>query len=360
MKNYSIITLGASGSGKTIFLASLFKVFSTQGKFGFSLDVQDSSKRMALNKIFADLTTGEQWPLGTRNISEWALTAYVNNSGISKVPACKITYVDYKGGLITDVSTKDEENYGGYNNLETYVKEADAVLVILDGQKLLSLMQDRDLTNKVVFRWLNEDLSALMQMVDKCNKYIPVHFIISKWDLLEGSYSLPDVKKRLLNNVPEFYNVVDNRRKVSCPVRLIPVSSLGKGFAALQPDGQMKKLSVNPHPMNVECPLAFALTDKLPNPGSSKQKPFKPTLWDWIVIGFCIALIQPSNGFVLIIAIVYFGFRLLKNKKQRLDEISSSEEAFEQILSKCQEIRKQFNTDFPDSDLAKIPSFKSR
>jgi GTPase SAR1 family protein len=344
MNNYNIITLGPSGSGKTIFLASLFKVFSIQGKYSFSLEIKDPNKRIFMNKIYADLTTGEEWPPGTKNISEWSFTGYkVEKSGISKTPAFLITYVDYKGGLITDVSD-DEITYSGYGDLEAYFKEADVVLVIFDGQKLLSFMQDKDLTNKVVLKWLNKDLPNLMQMVANCNKDTPLHFIISKWDLLEESYSLGDVKNRLLNNVPEFYNVVNNRRKVSCPIRLIPVSSLGKGFAVLQPDGKMKKLSVNPHPMNVEFPLAFALTDKLQN-----QKPFKLTIWEWIFFGLSIVFIQSTNGLSLIAIIVYFGFRLLINNKKT----SPSEVALKQILSKCREIQKQFNTDFPDSDLAK-------
>ena len=322
MNNYSIIALGSSGSGKTIFLASLFKVFSTQGRFGFSLDVQDHAKRIALNKIYADLTTGEEWPPGTKNISEWVLTAYVNNSGGSKIPACKITYVDFKGGILTDVPD-DEGTYGGYDSLETYVKEADVVLAILDGQKLLSFMQDHELTNKFVLRWLHEDLPNLMQMVDSCNKYTAVHFIISKWDLIDESiYSLADVKKRLLDNVREFNNVVENRRKVGYPVRLIPVSSLGKGFARLQSDGQMKKIAVNPHPMNVEFPLAFALTDnfRYQAAGGSGRQPFKLTVWDWIVVGFCIVLTL-AQGLGLIIAVFYFSFRLSTNNQTKTSNI---------------------------------------
>ncbi|MDJ0619723.1 MAG: hypothetical protein QNJ63_23780 [Calothrix sp. MO_192.B10] len=350
MNHYNIITLGPSGSGKTIFLASLFKVFSTQGQFGFSLDIQDHTKRIALNKIYADLTTGEEWPLGTKSISEWVLTGYVNNSGISKIPAFKITYVDYKGGLITDVSA-DEINYSGYDNLKTYLQEADAILAILDGQKLLSFMQEYDFS-KNILRWLNKDLANLMQMVDKCNKYTAVHFIISKWDLIEGKYSLADVKKRLLDSVREFKDVVESRKKVGCPVRLIPVSSLGQGFAVLQSDGQMKKLSVNPHPMNVEFPLAFALTDKLDNkPGIWKRKPLKLTVWDWIIIGFCIVFTFNNVALGLIIAIVYFGIRLLTNNKK--NHPLSSEDALEQSLRKCQELQKQFSAKFPDSDLTK-------
>lgn len=375
MKHYNIITLGPSGSGKTIFLASLYKVFSTQGKFGFSLDVQDPSKRKALNQIYADLTTGEKWPLGTRNISEWVLTSYVKNSELSKISACKITYVDYKGGIITDVST-EEINYGGEDNLKTYVQEADAVLAMLDGQKLLYFMKERDLSNKVVSRWLLEDLPNLMQIVDNdCNKYTPVHFIISKWDLLEGSYSLAEVKNRLLDTVGEFKNVVENRIKVGSSIRLIPVSSIGKNFAVLQPDGQMKKLSVNPHPINVEVPFAFALTDKLDNYNvGSKQKRFKfILLLDLAVFVLCLILISDyfARPLGIFIALIYFGIRLIyylvrrstknkKNNQQRLHETLSSDEAFEQILSKCVEIKNNFNAKFPDSDLTKVSSFKSR
>ncbi|NJN92556.1 MAG: hypothetical protein HC878_20825 [Leptolyngbyaceae cyanobacterium SL_5_14] len=276
--------------------------------------------------------------------------------------------IDYKGGLITDISD-DEGIDGDFDNLETYLEEADAVLVILDGQKLLAFMQSHGSHNehKNVSRWLHQDLPNLMQMVDECNKHTPVHFIISKWDLLEGSYSLVNIKKHLLKAVPEFSNVVQNRRKVGCPVRLIPVSSLGKGFAALQPDGQMKKLSGNPHPMNVEVPLAFALTERLKNQTDRpKQKPFKLTVWDWVMIGFCIitALHEIVRGIGIVVALVYFGFRLLTNNRKRNERLSSStlsnEDAFEKVLSNLQEIQKQFNTNFSSSDLAKISSLNSR
>lgn len=358
MNNYSIIILGPSGSGKSIFLASFYKALSTSGNFGFFIDVQDPTKRISLNKIYADLTTGENWPLGTRNISEWVFTCYVNTPELSKIPACKLTYVDYAGGIITDLSTS-ESNYSDYNDLESYFTTSDAVLAILDGQKLLSCMQDKNSTNKGVLRWLNEDLPNLMQMVAKCKKDTSVHFIISKWDLLEDYYSLAEVRNYLLNTVTEFYNIVGMRKKAGCSVHLIPVSSLGKGFARLQSDGQMKKLSGKiPRPINVEVPFAFALKNKLnKNPSSSKQKTFKLTVVDWVVIGLCLVLI-PVGGLGLIIVIVYFGVRLwTKNKansQQTSSKTLSSEDAFEQILSSCIEITKQFDTDFPDSNLTAI------
>lgn len=38
MENYKILTLGTSGAGKTVFLASMFKALSTQGEEGFPID----------------------------------------------------------------------------------------------------------------------------------------------------------------------------------------------------------------------------------------------------------------------------------------------------------------------------------
>lgn len=125
-------------------------------------------------------------------------------------------------------------------------------------------MQDSALANSDVLVWLQRDLTNLMQLVDKCERHTPVHFIISKWDLLESSYSLLQVRNRLLEKVPEFKNVVHSRNKAGCPIRLIPVSSVGMGFATLQPDGQMKKKpGAIPRPFQVEVPLACVFIDGL-------------------------------------------------------------------------------------------------
>ncbi|MFM6845726.1 MAG: hypothetical protein ACKPKS_18375, partial [Dolichospermum sp.] len=46
-------------------------------------------------------------------------------------------------------------------------------------------------------------------------------------------------------------------------IRLIPVSSVGKGFAEHQTDGSMKKTGKLPKPYNIELPIACILPDKL-------------------------------------------------------------------------------------------------
>ena len=93
---------------------------------------------------------------------------------------------------------------------------------------------------------------------------VPVHFIISKWDLIEnvGGFDLSDVRHKL-NKLEEFKNVVKMRNEAKCPLRLIPVSSVGMDFAFLH-DGVMRKRSgAMPCPFQVEVPLSCVLIDGL-------------------------------------------------------------------------------------------------
>ena len=263
MKNYNIITLGPSGAGKTVFLASLFKALSIQGEHGFFLEVEDSTKQSLLNKTYTELVSGETWPRGTRGeITEWAFTCCVKTKDLSKHPACKFTYLDYAGGLLTNLDM-DKDDGSGFD-FQKAVEKADAVLAILDGLQVLRFMEDNSMSDKGVSIWMQRDMPSVLQLVDDCRRDTPVHFIISKWDLVESKFSLFEVRNRLTEKVPEFKNVVRNRIGAGCPVRLIPVSSVGMGFANLQPEGQMRKISgAVPHPFQVEVPLACVLTDGL-------------------------------------------------------------------------------------------------
>ncbi|KYC42284.1 hypothetical protein WA1_20115 [Scytonema hofmannii PCC 7110] len=261
LKNYKIITLGSSGAGKTVFLASMFKQLSTPGDLGFFLEVEDSQKEKLLTNIYWELASGETWPRGTRGeIAKWTFTCCVNAPNLSKYPVCQFTYIDYAGGLLTDLAAEEEED----NSFDFHkeVPNADAVLVILDGVKILSFMQATDLNQGDVGALLQKDLPIIMRQLNGCKRDTPVHFIISKWDLVESNYSLLAVRNRLLEKVPEFQRIVSNRKEAGCPIRLIPVSSIGMHFATLQPDGRMQKNpGVIPSPFHVEVPLACVLVD---------------------------------------------------------------------------------------------------
>ena len=133
MKTYKIITLGASGSGKTVFLASMFKALSIQGDYTFFLEVEDQARRKRLNAIYTQVITGDSWPQGTKysDVSEWSFNCRVKIPTLETYTACQFTYFDYAGGRLTD-SEEDPE-------FENLIQQASTVLGLLDGQKIYSL-----------------------------------------------------------------------------------------------------------------------------------------------------------------------------------------------------------------------------
>ena len=246
--------LGPRGSGKTVFLSSLYKKLSTQSELGFFLQVDTGEKRKRLNNIYTQVAADEKWPMGTRyaEVSEWTFTCRVQTSDLSIYDACSFTYLDYAGGRITDEA--DEEDAS--SEFDNKFKAADALLVLLDGQKICALIKNE----KIGKVWALNDLRNMIDVMQGSRK--PVHFVISKWDIVEQNYTLEQIRDRLLE-IDEFKNLVKFRNQAGSPVRLIPVSAVGKGFAIPKPDGSMEKTGEFPKPFQVEVPLACILPDMI-------------------------------------------------------------------------------------------------
>ncbi|MEH2053508.1 hypothetical protein [Nostoc sp.] len=252
MNTYTVIMLGPSGSGKTVFLASMYKKLSTQGEHGFFLEVDGAEKRKRLNNIYTQIAVDEKWPKGTTysEISEWTFTCRVQTENLPIYSACKFAYLDYAGGRLTDEMEEEDTAF------ESKLKEADTMLGLLDGQRLSALMRNEKLGKL----WAINDLPSMLSGMQSSDK--PIHFVISKWDILQGNFTLEQIRDRLLQ-IEEFRNLIKLRNKAGTPVRLIPVSAVGMGFAKLQPDGSMAKTGELPQPFHVEVPLACVLPDMI-------------------------------------------------------------------------------------------------
>lgn len=341
MNNYKIITLGTSGAGKTVFLGSLFKQLSTQGEEGFFIKIADFEK-IKLNNIYTEVITGEKWPPGTRNITNWTFTCCVKSYGLDNYyPVCEFTYIDYAGGLLTDTDNNEQIIV----DFQQEVTKADAVLAIIDGLQVYKFMEDKDLCSRDVLVWLIRDLPSIMQLVNQFNKNTPVHFIISKWDLLENCYSLSEVRNRLLEKVPEFNDVVCNRKKAGCPIRLIPVSSIGKEFATLQPDGSMKKNpGAIPKPFQVEIPLVCALIDRVKAYINSLEQDKEDIPKADISKYYFVFLTRLIQSFLN-------AETLLQNKEERLKEVKNDRTALNYLAGVFLESLQKFEKDFPEANL---------
>jgi hypothetical protein len=252
MYSYQIMMLGPRGSGKTVYLGSLFQKLSTQGEWEFFLET-DSEKCKKLNKIYAEVATGTKWPSATqtKEVSQWDFTCRVEISS-TRYSACQFVYVDYAGGRITD---DEMENNSEFNE---QLHRSDILLGLLDGAKICALMKDEDQG----LYWLINELKNIIDIMMIAGEK-PIHFVISKWDVVESSgYSLTQVKRKLLDSSEPFSNLVRNRKQKNTTTRLIPVSSVGQGFAKLSFDGSMEKIRGKlPKPFQVEVPLACVLPD---------------------------------------------------------------------------------------------------
>ncbi|MBD2682541.1 MULTISPECIES: hypothetical protein [Nostoc] len=286
MDNYNVIMIGPSGAGKTVFLASMYKLLSIQrGYTSFFLEV-DPEQRKLLNDKYTQIAGPGEWPAPTqfREISEWYFRVCIENDSFQKFPAFQFTYLDYAGERIVDTRSNEES----VSDFEIKLKNADAILGILDGRKILSLMGDEDDGQVFVLR----ELANILQIIQQTQS--PIHFVLSKWDLLNGKYTLKEIRDRLMDN-DDFRELVKKRGQ-KVPIRLIPVSSVGMGFAELQPDGEMRKIrGAQAKPFQVEIPIACVLPDQLTSQLQKiKEKELKiqsksiesePDLTIWDILG---------------------------------------------------------------------------
>ncbi|MFN7501594.1 MAG: hypothetical protein AN487_19940 [Anabaena sp. CRKS33] len=265
LPTYNVVILGPSGSGKTVFLGSMYHKLSTQGESGFFLAV-DNAERTILNQIYTEVATEETWPEPTQiiNISNWTFTCKIQTPK-GTYSACQFQYTDYAGEILTD--HKDDPTY--IEKFNETIKNADVLLGLIDGSRLLSYIKGERSGTK----WVVRDLANVLDLMQNTDKSI--HFIISKWDLIEDKYTLEEVRNHLLE-IEQFRNIImtrsnnsdinnENNRNDDSKgvVRLIPVSSVGKGFAEQQSDGSMRKTGKLPKPYNIELPIACILPDKL-------------------------------------------------------------------------------------------------
>jgi hypothetical protein len=367
VKTYRILTLGASGSGKTIFLASMFNRLSVQRKgIGFFIQASEDQRKMLVNKFAKVEDPLANWPPGTMadEVSKWNFICVIN-SRKHNYPILKFSYLDYSGGIITD--------HVGDNIIEEKVNEADALLVLLDGQKLLYLMQGKKHTS---LPSLHHDLRHILPVVAQVPSR-PVHFVITKWDLLEGRYSLTYIRKMLMEDARfDFKAIVEQRSKLDIPMRLIPVSALGSGFAKLDEEGRMTKIANTAvKPFQVEIPIACVLIDDFKSAQNSPESHYIDPLLKILIILlnmfkiFGLASEQLISHLSLpveyrislaitnlLLNILHKGIEniddLEDKQKTYLEAVRNKETAMESAIISYHLLMKKFEDQFPESDLS--------
>jgi hypothetical protein len=265
--NFNIVMLGASGAGKTLYLASLHhKLSLLNPDLGFYINT-DSKKALILNSHAATLSNPDAgWPAGTRSLKRWEFACYVN-SYTDKIKAFEFQYIDYAGGTLTDFEENDS-NASQHDQLFASIQDANILLGLLDGEKLIDFMADND--SEKLHRFMSHDLPTILYQMRHAKPNVPVHFVISKWDMVSsfGGFTVADIRNRLLTN-SMVRNFLSYREDVNNSiVRLIPISAIGLNKASYQRDQQSGRvLTVREtdeiDPYNVTVPLSYVLGDSI-------------------------------------------------------------------------------------------------
>ena len=252
MRTINVHALGPSGSGKTVFMAAMYRQLRIKGADADFFLKTDHATSVHMNSVFnAVANPQEEWPASTRVANEWEFGLTVTTPAGDFEPL-KMKYVDYPGLILTAPRAAEDERY---QHVIEQLKSAHALLVLLDGAGVLACLRGEPHGR----RFLDFELSSSLEIVQQTR--CPVHFAVTKWDLLEGGHSLAEVRDLLLGD-GSFRDLIRGRSESAAgPIRLIPVSSVGTGFAAMQPNGQMQKLGPPARPFQVELPLISVIPD---------------------------------------------------------------------------------------------------
>jgi len=204
-----ILMVGHSRSGKTSYMAGLYKLFGNKPE-GFGIRIFDSDKSQNL-KLIGDNVVRGIYPNGTDIASEYCFWLQYDNSLL--IP---FNWYDYRGGALSESSKQSPEAA----QLVRKIDEADALIVFLDGGKITK-MTDYDLKSEYdILIW-----SILKSISKKSSNgtYFPVSFVITKGDLYSNENILYDSK-----GFKYFIPVITNIAKSSVSVGMIGIVKVSK------------------------------------------------------------------------------------------------------------------------------------
>ena len=268
---FRVVALGLEGSGKTVLLASQFHVLKEPtGDSRFFLD-GDLRQDQELFGHFGD--THAPWPAGSQlgDIREFMFDCKAHDSAGAVRTVFRISYLDYAGDLL-EPGVKHEEagdllelgvGHEEAGKIEAKVKQAHALLVIIDGRRVLQLLAgDREGD-----RYFDVRLQPLLLLAGRAS--CPIQLIVTKWDLLHrpgessngGESRLHEVMACLEPKLKIEHLV---RGSHAQKARLIPVSAVGQDFVTVLDDGSVvKRPGGMLAPVNAQVPLCAVLPDAI-------------------------------------------------------------------------------------------------
>lgn len=174
----NILMVGHSRSGKTSFMAGMYKYLGDD-KDGFGIRAKNQNQKAKLERMASDLSRGK-YPSGTdvQQMYDFEFTC----QGVDIMP---FKWMDYRGGILLSEDPDDAD----MDKFLREIKAADALIVFLDGQKLADSSQ----------KWLMEYdilLSCIENTLDVDHQsWFPISFVITKCDLVPAGANFYGLKR---------------------------------------------------------------------------------------------------------------------------------------------------------------------
>lgn len=260
---FRVVALGVAGSGKTVFLASMFHRLHVTSPGGSYFLETAADQRVALSSLFQQVErTDLPWPRGTRvgETREFTFDCMAVRGG-EKHKVLSLNYLDYAGELL---ESEQEEGPHALADLARRISEAHALLAIIDGQRVLECLRG-EAAGQLYFQNTIQPMIGFM-----ASATCPIHFVITKWDLVrdfgEPPQTTDDERLRMVRDQlwykAAIWPIVARQNSGSRVVRLIPVSAVGDGFVRFDQSGNVVKIADRmPRPTNLEVPLSAVLPD---------------------------------------------------------------------------------------------------
>lgn len=264
MQAVKVFLSGGAGSGKTVYLASLFQTLTiADNHIGLRCETSAAARgrlRSIYNRLDGD------WPEGTAlaETHEIPFSFFIDTAIGESFLGTKATFYDYAGGTIassggaTNATVADR-----MEDIERLAAECDVVICVVDGAEVYRSLQAGarptgallDSIGATVDFWINSNRKRSML---RQNHY----FLVTKWDLFPEADDTLRAVRDLLLGIPLVARYLAKQDENSV-VRILPVSSVGRRFAVL--DEISGGMVINPlaeiEPVNVDIPVACLIPD---------------------------------------------------------------------------------------------------
>jgi hypothetical protein len=255
---FRVVALGLEGAGKTVLLASQSHKLrpAADRRYFFAGDLDQN---LFLASIYMQVRdTSALWPKATRiaDTRRFLFDCKASDPAHEERTIFRISYLDYAG----EVLKPGADSTAVAGELNARIADADALLVIIDGRRVLQLLRDE----RAGRDYFDHELWPLLALAQQA--LCPIQLIVTKWDLLR-SFGAPVDDDELLRQVSRRLTTYGDIRQLvhaHCQrqeeVRLIPVSAVGPDFVELHADGTVaKRAGGTLDPINVDVPLCAVI-----------------------------------------------------------------------------------------------------